>query len=162
MENKEKKPEAGYRLYTNKTGNFSFEIPGNCKDVVCSEQKIPTAAGVGSLMSYITENNEKAFMLGITELGITLDKESALQVMEYARGNVIEASETIASDSVEIHNLPALTLRVSRIENKIKVYMDILFCIKDDKQYQLEVVATNESALSDPEVLHFFESFKFL
>ena len=122
MENNEQKQEASYQLYTNKTEKFSFEIPSNCKEVVCSEQKIPTASGEGTLMSYITENNEKAFMLGITELGITLDKKTSIQVMEYARDNVIQASKRIASDSVEIHNLPALTLRVSRIENKINSY----------------------------------------
>ena len=58
-----------YRPYTDERETFRFEIPLDCKEVAVSEQKIPTAAGEGSLKSYITENNNKAFMLGITELG---------------------------------------------------------------------------------------------
>ena len=43
-----------------------------------------------------------------------------------------------------------------------KTFMDILFCIHQDKQYQLEVITTSESGLGEPDSLHFFESFRFL
>lgn len=162
METQENIRDSGYRIYKNEEAGFSFEIPLSCRKVAFSEQKIPAASGSGKLKSYITENAEKAFMLGITDLGVVLDRESSIQVMEYSRSNVIKATTVIASGNSEFLNLPALTLRVSRVEKKVKTYMDILFCIYKDKQYMLEVVATSESGLNDPDTLHFFESFRFI
>ncbi|MBN2533737.1 MAG: hypothetical protein JXB88_12650 [Spirochaetales bacterium] len=162
METQEGIRDSGYRIYKNEEAGFSFEVPFNCREVMFSEQKIPTASGSGLLKSYITENSEKAFMLGITDLGVILDRESSLQVMDYARSNVVKVSTVIASGNIEFLDLPALTLRVSRVENKVKTYMDILFCINKDKQYQLEVVTISESGLSEPDALHFFESFRFI
>jgi hypothetical protein len=162
MNTREKKENPGYRVYKNETAGFSFEVPLNCKEIAFSEQQIPTASGDGKLTSFVTENNEKAFMLGITDLGIVLDKETAVQVMEYSRSNVAGVSTVIASGTTEFRDLPALTLRISRVEKKVKTYMDILFCIHKDKQYQLEVVTSSESGLHDPDALHFFESFCFL
>jgi fibronectin type 3 domain-containing protein len=153
--------ESLYRRYTDEKGTFYFEIPVNCKEVTVSAQTIPTASGEGTLMSYITENNEKAFMLGITELGIELENEQAIQVMEYARENVAKVSEVLDAGSLEIMDLPALSLRVARMENKVQTYMDILFCIRKGKQYQLEVITITEAALDEPDARHFFESFKF-
>lgn len=152
----------GYRIYKNEAAGFSFEIPVNCKEVISSEQKIPTASGSGTLKSFITENNEKAFMLGITDLGVILERESSVQVMEYSRSNVASVSTVINSGSTEFLNLPALTLRVWRVEKKVKTFIDILFCIYKDKQYQLEVVTTSESGLHEPDALHFFGSFRFI
>jgi len=162
MENNNNIRNTGYTCYKNEADCFSFEIPLDCKEVVFSEQKIPTAAGSGKLKSYITETKNKAFMLGITDLGVTLDEETSVQVMEYSRTNVTRVTKVINKGSIEFQNLPALTLRVSRIENKIQTYMDIIFCIFKDKQYQLEVVTRTEAGLQDPDALHFFESFRFL
>jgi hypothetical protein len=159
MDEKDANRSAGYRLYQNNAGQFSFEIPEDCGEVAFTEYTIPTAAGTGKLKSYSADNKQKAFLLGITDLGIDLDAYSKAQVMAYTKDQVIQGSQVIASEKTTCSGYPALLVRIIKLENKAKIFADIIFCIIRDKQYQLEVMASSEADLNAPDTLHFFSSF---
>jgi hypothetical protein len=151
-----------FTIYNSAQDFFTIELPVTCSNVEQREQDIPVKSGITKMRNYIALKKNKAFIIGVIELGMVLDDEGKMGLMHQSRAELAENGETLSEGVAEIDGFTALTLRLSQVHGSMKSYVDVAIIVIADKLFQLEVTSTAKELLDEQDAARFFQSFRYI
>ncbi|MBN1699151.1 MAG: hypothetical protein JW881_16650 [Spirochaetales bacterium] len=161
METSDNSQNQQYRTYQNSEDSFSVDLPVKSGEMEQQTREIQTDSGARKMRGYIASLKDKAFIIGVIELGMVLDNEQKSALVHESREDLAANGEVLFKGETEIDGFAALTLRLCQDYEGMKSYVDVLFTVIADRLFQLEVVATSVKKLEEEDTTRFFQSFSY-